>query len=117
MNAQDAINPKQELMNRVIDNEQAVRKVLQETNPTLPKIKIDDFIERAKLGKAGTDDMANEILKKLDNQKLSPKSKKPLIKAQVVSKVDGMKKVVKVEQLQDLAKNTDKESFVRDFVE
>jgi len=88
LQALDATNPKQELMNRVIDNEQAVRKVIEETNPTLPKVKIDDFIERAKQGRAGTDEMVKEILKKLDTPKLSPKTPKVLKVPTPLSKVD-----------------------------
>ena len=88
LQALDATNPKQELMNRVIDNEQAVRKVIEETNPTLPKVKIDDFIERAKQGRAGTDEMVKEILKKLDTTKLSPKTPNALKTPTPLSKVD-----------------------------
>ena len=52
-----------------------------------------------------------------DTPKLSPKKKTPLIKATPVSKVDGMKRVVKIDQLKELAKSTDKKTFVREFVD
>jgi len=54
---------------------------------------------------------------KADTPTISPKAKKPLIKAEVASKVDGMKRVVKIDQLKELAKSTDKKTFVREFVD
>ena len=86
--AKDATNPRQLLIDKINDNESLVKKVLKETNPTLEQKRIDDFIERAKQGRAGTDEMVKEILKKLDTPKLSPKTPKALKTPTPLSKVD-----------------------------
>jgi len=84
-NAVETSSPKQELINRLLNNEKGVRKVLEDTNPGMPEIKVNDFIERAKQGKAGTDEMVRKILDKLD--------KKPLAKSGKGDIIDSMKDI------------------------